>query len=274
MNRLFAVLCMLLPAAALAADPVVPLPRAHSHNDYWRDRPLLDALDRGFCSVEADVFCVDGVLLVGHDRDELEPGKTLETMYLKPLAARAREHGGRVYPGGPPVTLLVDIKDNAETTWACLREQLEEYRDMLTVFHKDRMETGAVSVILSGNRPIKTLAAASPRLAAIDGRPHDLMRGVDKHLMPLISTSWRSMFLWDGAGDMPKKYRGRLDAFIAKAHENGQRVRFWGLPNPERLWPLLYEAGVDLLNADQLGKLQAFLLEQRQETAKDSPAEN
>ncbi|MCS6919603.1 MAG: hypothetical protein NZM28_07520, partial [Fimbriimonadales bacterium] len=49
------------------------LPRAHSHNDYWRKRPLQDALECGFCSVEADIFLVDGKLLVGHDTHELRP---------------------------------------------------------------------------------------------------------------------------------------------------------------------------------------------------------
>lgn len=39
---------------------VQPLERAHAHNDYEHDRPLLDALDHGFTSVEADVWLVDG----------------------------------------------------------------------------------------------------------------------------------------------------------------------------------------------------------------------
>ena len=43
---------------------MMPRPRAHSHNDYWRKRPLLDALECGFCSVEADIFQVGDQLLV------------------------------------------------------------------------------------------------------------------------------------------------------------------------------------------------------------------
>ncbi|HET6325009.1 MAG TPA: hypothetical protein VFG04_09940, partial [Planctomycetaceae bacterium] len=49
----------------LAAEPT-PLIRAHAHNDYEHKRPLFDALDQGLCSVEADIFLVDGQLLVGH----------------------------------------------------------------------------------------------------------------------------------------------------------------------------------------------------------------
>ena len=46
---------------ALAAEPT-PLIRAHAHNDYEHTRPLFDALDHGFGSVEADVHLVDGRL--------------------------------------------------------------------------------------------------------------------------------------------------------------------------------------------------------------------
>jgi len=46
----------LLGVSALrAADQSVPLIPAHAHNDYLHARPLLDALDHGFCSVEADI---------------------------------------------------------------------------------------------------------------------------------------------------------------------------------------------------------------------------
>ena len=69
--------------AAKAAPPgVSPLPNAHAHNDYEHNRPLFDALDHGFTSVEADVFLVDGKLLVGHDREALKPERTLDSLYL------------------------------------------------------------------------------------------------------------------------------------------------------------------------------------------------
>ena len=43
-----------------------PLQRAHSHNDYEQKRPLFEALARGICSVEADIWLVNGKLLVAH----------------------------------------------------------------------------------------------------------------------------------------------------------------------------------------------------------------
>src|SRR5262249_40555226 len=115
-------------AASPAPGPgVVPLRQAHAHNDYEHKRPLLDALDNGFCSVEADVFLVDGELLVGHTRKDLRPGRTLEKLYLDPLRQRARANGGRVYRDGPTVYLLVDVKREARPTYAALGPGLAPY---------------------------------------------------------------------------------------------------------------------------------------------------
>ena len=64
------------PAAERPSEVPTPLTRAHAHNDYLHARPLLDALDHGFCSVEADIYLVDGQLLVAHDRNKVDPRRT------------------------------------------------------------------------------------------------------------------------------------------------------------------------------------------------------
>ena len=64
---------------AIAQEPnPVPLVRAHAHNDYVHGRPLLDALDHGFCSIEVDVFEQDGTLLVAHNLRDVRSEKTLQ----------------------------------------------------------------------------------------------------------------------------------------------------------------------------------------------------
>jgi len=75
-----------------ASATVKPLSRAHAHNDYEHARPLSDALDHGFCSVEADIWLVGDELLIGHDRKDLKAGRTLETLYLDPLRARIKSN--------------------------------------------------------------------------------------------------------------------------------------------------------------------------------------
>ena len=82
------------------ADPK-PLIHAHAHNDYEHQHPLLDALDQGFCSVEADIYLVEGQLLVAHNRKDVKPERTLQALYLDPLRERAKRNGGRIYPNGP-----------------------------------------------------------------------------------------------------------------------------------------------------------------------------
>src|SRR6187431_3368484 len=104
-------------AANGAPQGVVPLPNAHAHNDYAHTHPLFDALDHGFSSVEADVFLVDGNLLVGHDREALRPGRTLESLYLAPLAAQIRQNNGHVYSLATRFFLLIDIKDDPKQTY-------------------------------------------------------------------------------------------------------------------------------------------------------------
>ena len=44
---------------------------AHAHNDYMHSVPFYTAWNAGFGSIEADVFPVNGVLLVSHSRKAL-----------------------------------------------------------------------------------------------------------------------------------------------------------------------------------------------------------
>src|SRR5436190_2604268 len=108
--RRLAIVLVCLFAGPLAAAEPKPLQRAHAHNDYEHPRPLLDALDCGFCSVEADVFLVGDKLFVGHSWYELRAERTLVSLYLDPLKKRIAENGGRVFRDGPPVTPLIYLK--------------------------------------------------------------------------------------------------------------------------------------------------------------------
>ncbi len=239
-----------------------PLPQAHAHNDYRHPRPLLDALDRGFCSVEADVYLVDGELLVGHDRDELRKGRTLQSLYLDPLQQRVEANGGRVYPDGPTITLLVDIKTDGNDVYAAMRKVLESYDEMLSGLKDGKGEQGAVQIVISGDRPKEAIAADTTRRVSIDGRLEDLESDLPSHLMPLISDRWTAHFQWLGDGEIPAAERERLRSIVARAHADGRRVRFWATPENRDLWQELVAAGVDHINTDQLDELKSFLLEQ------------
>jgi glycerophosphoryl diester phosphodiesterase len=257
-RRLLSLFVLLAGFALRAAEPI-PLVRAHSHNDYEHARPLQDALDRGFCSIEADVYLVEGQLLVAHDRKDVEPTRTLAALYLEPIRERVRRNGGRVFRGGPTVILLVDVKSEASASYAALHAELEKYADMLTTFRSTATTTGAVTVIVSGNRAPKDLLAQSVRYAAIDGRKEDLELETSPALVPLVSENWKKIFTWDWKGDMPPAERTALKRWVERAHAQGRKVRFWNTPDREDAWTLLFEAGVDILGTDDLDGLQRFL---------------
>ena len=260
---LFAVCFLCGVSSVTAADApsreIRPLARAHAHNDYRHDRPLLDALDHGFCSVEADIFLVGGELLVGHGRSELRKGRTLEKLYLKPLGERARKNGGRVYQDGPRFTLLIDIKTDGAAVYVQLDKLLTRYATVISGSSGKKFQRRAIDVIISGDRPKAEIAADETRFCGIDGRLADLDSKQPADLLPLISDRWTSHFKWRGKGPMPADEKEKLRQIVEKAHASERRVRFWATPENPAMWKELSAAGVDLINTDRLAELQKFL---------------
>ena len=249
-----------LCAGGLSAVAAEPLSQAHAHNDYLHSRPLKDALDHGFTSVEADVFLVEGDLLVAHTRAELDASHTFRKLYLEPLRERVRAGDGHVYPGSdPPFQLMIDIKSDAESTYAELDRQLAEEGDLFTVVRDGKRERRALEVVISGNRPLATMRTQSVRYAAVDGRLGDLDAEYPPHLMPLISDRWGSHFRWDGRGEIDREERKKLERIVEQAHASGRRIRFWATPETPQAWAVLRDAGVDHINTDDLAGLERFL---------------
>jgi hypothetical protein len=227
--------------AVAARREWAPLPGTHAHNDYHQNRPL-----------------------VGHDRADLRRALTLRSLYLEPLARRVAVLGG-VYPGRPdPFQLVVEVKSNAEETYALLDAELARYQGMLTRYEGERIVPGAVSVIITGGCPRDVLAAQPVRYAACDGSLGDVGSGAPASLVPLCSDKLAWRFTWAGRGPMPADQREKLHRLVAQAHAEGRRVRFWGVPRRPRqvrlaVWRELRAAGVDYLGADRLRPLRSFL---------------
>jgi len=261
------ILILLTCSCRIPSTPAGPKPllRAHAHNDYEHDRPLLDALDHGFTSVEADIHLVDGQLYVAHDSDDIKPERTLRSLYLESLKMRIDQNSGRVYLNGPQFTLFIDIKTEAVATYKVLSEMLAEYEGIFTTFNSKGRNDKAVIAIVSGNRPRKLMESETIRYAGCDGRLEDLESDAPATLIPVISDNWTKHFLYNGTGSMPSEERQKLKKIVETAHKKGQRVRFWATPDkpsPARqtFWRELLSNGVDLLNTDDLSGLQQFLL--------------
>ncbi|MFF4803637.1 phosphatidylinositol-specific phospholipase C/glycerophosphodiester phosphodiesterase family protein [Streptomyces sp. NPDC001351] len=243
-----------------------PLWRAHAHNDYEHPRPLFDALDHRFGSVEADIFLVGDQLLVGHTADELDPKRTLESLYLDPLAALVKANDGSVYRGyRRPLQLLIDIKTEGSSTYLELDRHLLRYKHLFTTYAHGRVRPGAVTNVISGDRAARVpMEAQTVRRAFYDGRLTDLGTSAPASFIPLISDNWQLNFTWLGEGTFPEAERQKLRGIIGQAHARGQKVRFWNTPDlagPARdaLWAELLTAGVDYFNTDDLAGLEAFL---------------
>ena len=261
----FVLLVTMTAAIAGCVPSVTPMPRAHAHNDYRHAMPLLDALDHGFCSIEVDVHRVSDQLLVAHDRKDVEPSTTLQSLYLDPLRQRIERNGGCVFPARPdqPLTLLIDIKSEPGPTYDLLRDALLPYRDILTmIFIDGTINRRAVDIVLTGRMPRAWIARETVRFVSCDGPLEDLATNptppVD--LVPQVNAKWGTLFTWSGEGGMPEVERRELKRLVARAHEQQRKIRFWAAPDNPVAWEALYECGVDLINSDDLPGLRRFLM--------------
>lgn len=247
---------------------VVPLVNAHSHNDYSRT-PLFEALEAGFMSIEADILLIEDDLYVGHNMPAINSRinlPDLEECYLFPLDSILRNNEGQIYKGtDEPLFLMIDVKTDAQQTYKMLNDQLSDYKEMLTYWVGENVHYGSILVFISGNRDFEGIMKEETRLVAIDGRPEDLGKGYSTAMMPVISQDFSKVCKWNGKGEIKQKEFDKLKALTDKAHAEGKKVRLWASPEGEKVWQVLLEAGIDLINTDELTRLKTFLLSRSNE---------
>jgi hypothetical protein len=229
---------------------------AHSHRDSDLDEPLVWALGHNFASIEADVWWVDGCLWIGHERSDVDSGRTLGQVYLGPIFRAARE--GRI---AEPVSLLVDIKNAPNSVYRNLDHELRPHSEMLTRLEDEEVVSGPIRLILSGERPIELAAQDASRLVFLDGRLPEI--GADPRLFPTVSLDWPKLFDWNGEGAMPSDTKQGVRMLVEQTHAAGQTLRFWGTREDPTMWSALLNLGVDLINCDDVVALTEFLMSRR-----------
>ena len=245
---------------------VEPLPQAHAHNDYEHTRPLHDALSHGFTSVEADVWLVDGELLVAHDRDGRRPVAHPGVALPRPAGRPGRREGGRVYRGHDGVfQLLIDVKSAAGPTYAAVHEELAEHKRIMTTFRDGPGEAGRRH---RGDqrqpRPARDAgpARAVRRLRRPHGRPRT----------PACPPPTSRSSATTGPSTSPGRASARCPRQSGRScttSSTGRTQPATGSasgprptsPDPARdaVWDELLDAGVDHLNTDDLAGLHQFL---------------
>jgi len=232
----------------LNSAPAVEPIQFHSHNDYLHERPLWDALEAGVTSVEADVWKFWSGLYVSHFPIFGKSG-SLEGWYLDPWRKAAVRQGATDWR-----QLWMDIKGPEGPVQEAL---LSTLRGILGGEHG----LGPRIILTGDDEAKKTLAktlSAIPGVAGrfeIDRREFDgsdpFRKGVTDP-WGWYSLSWSEHFTWDGKGCMPIAEWAKINAQVAAIHSKGRRVRYFHVPSTLAWVRVAHEAGVDLIDVDDL----------------------
>lgn len=237
---------------------IIPLDDAHAHNDYEHDKPLFDALQNGFTSVEVDVHLINNEFYVSHFTPEkLEASKTLENLYLKPLSQHIKEMDGRVYKGYEDYFyLMIDIKTEAQSGYEKLKTILEDYNNIISC-GKDKKP---VKLVITGTkgRPYKQILSDETNCLSLDGRFVELGEDISAIKMPFISEKYSNYFSFLGDRKPYIDEVTTLKKMVNATHKENKKLRFWASPENINVWKFLLENGVDLINTDSLKKFNDF----------------
>ena len=200
--------------------------------------------------------------------------RTLEALYLKPLAERIAANNGQVYKGyNTPIILMIDVKTGADNTYGVLKALLERYRPILSSYNHGRVFGGKITVVLSGHKPYKMIKSEDNRLAFIDEDLRKTANDTAANVYTMSSCKYSKILKWTGDGIMPENERERLITYVTMAHKFGKKVRLWASPENGLVWQELLKCGVDLINTDKLVTLKNFLLQHNPSYANSESAD-
>jgi len=233
---------------------------AHSHNDYANSIPFWLAYNNHFGSIEADIWAVNGNLLVAHHETEIKPELTLDSLYIEPVVNAFRKNRGKAWNDNPSsFQLLIDVKTEAEPALSMLIEKLRKYPD---VFDPEVNEN-AVRIVISGNRPEPSGFIKYPEFIFFDGLFDKQYNENQIKRVPLFSENLKAVIAWDGDGEIPENEKIRLQSVIDSVHSLNRKIRFWNAPDNLNTWNTFINMGIDYLNTDQIVRLAEYLKSRR-----------
>ena len=248
---LFALFCLNL--YAVAQYPV----KIHSHNDYTRTAPFYEAYSQKAYSIEADMYYLNDTFYVCHDKKDINPDKTFESLYLKPLQFLYHTNNGQAWPDAKrPLQLMLEIKSNNADDYlnALIHNYLQKHPDIFD----PKCNPNAVRIVITGNIPSPAEFSRYPEYILFDGdlnleyTPEQLSR------VGLFSMNFHSLSAWNGKGSLTRTDKAKVSAAIEKAHELGKEIRFWGAPDNITTWNTFYHLGVDYINTDHVAYCAKF----------------
>jgi alkaline phosphatase len=227
----------------------------HSHNDYQQNIPFLQAYYAGMGSIEADVFLKNGRLLVAHEEKETDTLRTLDQLYLKPIAELYLKNNGKIYPvEDKRLQLVIDIKARYDLVIPVLLKEIKAYRQIFD----QHLNKNAVRIVISGDMPPPEKFTDYPDYIFFDGRPAVNYSTRQLQHIAMISDNLGSYASWNGKGTPTPQDREKLALIVKKAHDQHKPFRFWGTKDSPNTWLELEKLKVDWIGTDHPEQLQQF----------------
>lgn len=231
--------------------------KVHSHNDYLQAQTFDLAYQNQVYEIEADVFEVNGELIVAHSKEEINPKNTLKRIYLDRIDSLFNLYKGKISADRKyTFSLMIDFKTPFETTFPVLKKQIEEYQD---VFNRNKNNL-AVQIVISGNRPAESTFHLYPDWTYFDGLSTVVYDKKDLKKVTMISDNFKTYSEWNGVGIMPEAEKTCLKNMITSNKKSGKPVRLWGAPDTPQAWATLQELGAEIVNTDQIVQCKTFLI--------------
>jgi hypothetical protein len=169
--------------------------------------------------------------------------------------------------------LFVDLKTDGPKTWPAVLSALQPLLDAkyLTTYNGTALINKPVTVIGTGNTPLsaiqsQTPSASNPRYAFFDANLallNSTQSNITRFESPIASTDFVPLFGNVRNEAFNDTQKATLNAVLKVAHAKGIGARFWDTPGwpigtRNAVWRTLYDAGVDLVNVDDLAGAAAF----------------
>lgn len=264
MKSIFTILFSAIIYSLSFSQVEVVLDRGHAHNDYKHKRPLFDALELGFRSIEVDVFARNGGLKVAHDPIGLKNKPTIQELYLDPLRDICFDPEKIAYyklDKSVPLVIMIDFKSAGEKTYEALKKLIEPYKEMLTHYKDGKIVPGYISLLISGNKPYTSVPNEQDRYVTLDCSVDYCSENSAFDYVTRCSNHYKSYFSWNGKNSMPEGELAKLQATVKKVHNQGRKLRFWAAPETHALWETFLNAGVNWMNIDDIKGFQEFYVD-------------
>jgi len=222
---------------------------AHSHNDYKNNIPFYRAYEKGFGSIEADCYAVNGQLMVAHDKKEIDAKRSLKALYLDPLIEKFKRDPQR------HLRLLIEIKEDHKAVLPLVIKELKP----LEQYFAYEGHSGRLSIVMTGAVPPAAEMTNYPAWISFDVDHMDDFTPEQWKKVGLVSFPFGKYMHWNGKGVLNNEEIARIKGGIDSVHNAGKKIRFWETPDTKSSWLALIRLGVDVIGTDKIEELGDFL---------------